>query len=146
MVIQKTPVATTRPKAMMLHGVLALVITSDTQTIISPWACQLIVLETNPLKVMTDIAIHAIVIALILVVTLMIDMIAEHTIASQLLVTAKAKTTMRNIAANLDQCQGHNHGPILVILEVQDMIMVITFIMMTPGEGNSHNHPLPSLA
>ncbi len=54
---------------------------------------------------MMNIALHAIIVALILVATLMIDMIAGNTIASQLLVTAKAKTTMPNIEADLDQGQ-----------------------------------------
>ncbi len=94
---------------------------------------------------MTDVAIHVIVIALVLVATLVIDMIAGNVITSQLLVTAKAKTTMLNTAASLDQEHNHDQGPIHVTLKALDTTMVITFIMMTPGEGNGHNHPLPSL-
>ncbi len=86
---QKTSVTTARPKAMALHGVPALVITSDTPTII-----------TNPLEMMTDIAIHPIVIALIVVAALVINMIAGNLIASQLLMTARAIDTMPNIEAN----------------------------------------------
>ncbi len=98
MVIEKTSVTTARPKAITLHGVPALIITLDTPTIISPKACQLVVLKTNPLEIMMDIVIHKIVIPLILIATLVIDMITENIIASQLLVTAKAKTTMPNTA------------------------------------------------
>ena len=39
MVEQKTSITTARPKAMTLHGVPAIVITSDTPTIVSPLAC-----------------------------------------------------------------------------------------------------------
>ncbi len=81
---------------MTLHGVPALVITLDTSTIISPLAHQLIILEADPLKIVTDIAIHAIVVALILVAPLMINMITENAIRSQLLVIARAKITMPN--------------------------------------------------
>ncbi len=122
----------------MLHGVPALVITSDTPIIVSPRACQLIILETDPLKIVTDIIIHAIVVALVLVATLMINMIAGNAITSQTLMTAKAKTTMLNMETDLDQGHNHDQGPVLVILEAQDTIMVFTFIMMTPGEGNRH--------
>ncbi len=52
---------------------------------------------------------------------------------------------MTNIKANLDQDNDHNQGPLLVILKAQDTTMVITDIMMTPGEGNSHNCLLPTL-
>ncbi len=51
---------------------------------------------------MTDITIQVIVIALILIAALVIDMIAGNAIASQLLMTARAKVTMPNIATNLD--------------------------------------------
>ncbi len=52
---------------------------------------------------------------------------------------------MPNVEANLDQDHNNNQGPVLVILEAKHTIMVITYIMMTPGEGNSHAHPLPLL-
>ncbi len=104
-VAQKAFVITARPKAMMWHGTLVLIINLDTQTIVSPWDHRLVILVTSPLVIMMDIALHAIIVALILVATLMIDMIAGNTIASQLLVTAKAKTTMPNIEADLDQGQ-----------------------------------------
>ncbi len=67
---------------MTLHGVLALVITSDTPTIVSLRAHQLIVLRINPLAIMMDITVHTIVIVLILVATLMINMIAGNAISS----------------------------------------------------------------
>ena len=53
---------------------------------------------------------------------------------------------MPNIKANLGQNHDHNQGLVLVILEAQDTTMVITDIMMTLGEGNSHAHLLPSPA
>ncbi len=93
-----------------------------------------------------DIAIHMIVIALILDATFMIYMIAENVIASQLLVTARAKVTMPNIKANLDRDHDHDQVPVLVILEAQDTTMVITYVIMTPGEGNGHACLFPSLA
>ncbi len=71
--MQKISVATAQPKAVTLHGVHALVITSDTPTIVSPRAHQLIILKTNPLKIVMDIALHAIVVALILAATLMLS-------------------------------------------------------------------------
>ncbi len=72
--VQKTFVATARLKAMALHGVPAIVITSDTMAIVSPWSHQLIILETNPPKIVMDVAIHTIVIAIILVAALVIGM------------------------------------------------------------------------
>ncbi len=53
---------------------------------------------------------------------------------------------MLNTETDLDQGHLHNQGPVLVILEAQDTTMVITFIMMLPGEGSDHAHLLPSLA
>ncbi len=66
--------------------------------------------------------------------------------ASQLLMIARAKVTLLNTKANLDQDHNHNQGPILVTLKAQGTIMVTTFIIMITGGGNSHTHPLPSLA
>ncbi len=59
-----------------------------------------------------------IIVALVLVATLVIDMIAGNVIASQMLVIAKAKNTMPNIKANLDQGHDHdhNHCPVLMTL------------------------------
>ncbi len=71
----------------------------------------------KPFEIMTDIAIHAIVVALVLVAACMINMIAGTTITSQLLVTTKAKVTMPNKETNLDQGHNHNQGPVLVVLE-----------------------------
>ncbi len=73
---------------------------------------------------------------------LVIDMIIGIVIASQLLVTAKAKVTMLNTATNLDQNHDCNHGPVLVILKDRDTIMVTSFIMMTTGVENGCAHPL----
>ncbi len=56
-----------------------------------------------------DIAVHAIVIALILVAALVINMITGNAITSQLLVTTRA--------TNLDQDHDHDQGPVLMILE-----------------------------
>ncbi len=108
--MQKTSVTTARPKAMILHGVPALFITSDTPTIVSPQACWLIILKTNHLEMMMDIAIHKIVVAFILIATLVINMIAGNSITSQMLVTAWAKVTMPNIKAILGQNHDHNQG------------------------------------
>ncbi len=117
MVVKKTSVTTAKPKAFMLHGFPAIVITADTPNIVSPLALLLVEIETNPLGIVTNIAIHTIAIVLILVATLVINMIAGNTIASQLPVTARANVTMQNTKANLDQDHDHNQGPILVILE-----------------------------
>ncbi len=146
--VQKTSVATARLKATMLHGVPALVKTSDTSTISSPQTHHLILCKTNPLKIMIDIAVKAIVVTLILVAALVIDMITGNAIASQLLATTRNKVTMPNIEADLDQYHNHNHdqGPVLVIFKVWDMTIVIAYIMMTPREGNGHTCLLPSLA
>ncbi len=73
-------------------------------------------------------------------------MITVNAIISQLLVTARGKFTMLNTTTDLDQEHNCNEDPFLMILKAQDTIMVTTFIMMTPGEGNSHFQPLPSLA
>ncbi len=130
----------------MLHGVPALVITSDIPIIVSPLACQLLVLEIKPLEIVTGIAIHTIIVALILEATLVIDTTAGNVITSQLLVTTKAKVTMLNTKVDPDQDHIHDQGPVLVLLQARGTIMVTTFVMMTLGEGNSHAHPLPSLA
>ncbi len=82
MVVQKTSVATARSKAVMLNGVHAPIITSDTPIIVSRWAHQLIIIETDPLEIVTDTVIHMIVVAVILVTTLVIDMITGNAITS----------------------------------------------------------------
>ncbi len=146
MVVKKTSVATARPKVMTSHGAHAFVITLDTQTIVSPQACWLVVLRINPLNIVMDIAMHVIIVALVLVAALLIDMIAEPVITSWLLAPAKAKFTIPNTKTDLDQGCNHDQGHILVILKAWDTIMVTTFIMMTPGEGNGHSNSLPSLA
>ncbi len=63
-------------------------------------------------------------------------MIAATAIASQLLVTPRAKTTMPN--------NWTAQGPVLMILDAQDTTMAPTFTTMTPGEGVGHAHPSPS--
>ncbi len=93
---------------------------------------------------MTSIATHATVVALR--AALVIDMIAEDAIANQQLMTTKAKVTMPISTTNPDQDHNRNQGPVLVILDPQDMIMVTIFMMMTPGGGNRHTHLLLSLA
>ncbi len=85
-----------------------------------------------------SIAIHAIAVALEAI--LVINMITGTAIASQPLVTIKAKVTMPNTTANLDLNHDHNQGPIPVILKARDTIMVTTFIMMTIGAENGHVH------
>ncbi len=93
--------------------------------------------------IVTSIATHATVIALEAV--LVINMTTGTVIASQLLVTAKARVTIPNTVTDPDQEHDCNQGPILIILEAQDTIMVTTFMMMTTGEGNGRAHPLPPL-
>ncbi len=143
LVTQKISVSTVNLKVMTSHGVHALVIILDTQTIVNPQTCQPIILETNPLVIAMNIATHAIVI--ILGATLVIDMITENAITSHQLVTTWAKVTMPNTATNPDQEHNHNHGPVLMILEPQDTIMVNIFMMMIPGEGIGKTQPLLSL-
>ncbi len=77
-------------------------------------------------------------IVIILEADLVIDMITGTMIASQLLVTAKAKVTMLNTMTNPDQDHNCNQGPVLMPLKAQDTIMVTTFIMMTTGAENGH--------
>ncbi len=93
--------------------------------------------------IVTSIATCAIVVALEAV--LVINMNTGTAIASQPLMTTKAKVTMPNTVTNLDQEHDHNQGPILVTLEVHDMIMVTTFIMMPTGKGNGCAQVLLSL-
>ena len=83
---------------------------------------------------MTVPTMYVIIIIPILQAALVIVMIAGTMIASQLLVTAKAKVTMLHTKTNPDQELDHNQGPCLVILKTQDTIMVTTFIMMTLQE------------
>ncbi len=90
--------------------------------------------------IMMITATHMIVIALKAI--LVIDMITGTAIASQLLMTKKAKVTMPNTTTNLDLDQDHDQGPLPMILEAQDTIMVTTFIMMTTGVENGCAHPL----
>ncbi len=84
-------------------------------------------------------------IVVVLGAALVINMIAENAIASQLLVTARAKITMPNTKTDPDQEHDHNQGPVIVILETQDTIMVTIFMMMTPGGGIGKSQPLPPL-
>ncbi len=70
----------------------------------------------------------------------MINMIIGIVIASQPLVTTRAKVTMPNTVTDPDQDQDRDQGPVLVPLEAQDTIMVTTFIMMTTGAENGHVH------
>ncbi len=84
-------------------------------------------------------------IIIVLRATLVIDMITENVIASQQLVTTRAKVTMPNTVTDPDQEQYHNQGHVLVILEAKDMIMVTIFMMMTPGGGIGKSQPLPPL-
>ncbi len=142
-VAQKISVVTVNPKVMTLHGAHALVIIFDTQAIVSPWAHQPIFLKTSPLVIVTTIVKHTIVV--IVEAALQINMITEYAIASQLLATARAKVTMPNTLTNPDKEHNHNQGPVLVILEPQDTIMVTIFIMMTPGECIQNVQPLLSL-
>ncbi len=60
-------------------------------------------------------ATHVIVVALKAI--LMIDMITGTTIASQPLMTAKAKVAILNTVADLDLDHNPDQGPVLVILE-----------------------------
>ncbi len=100
MVIQKTAVTTVKTKVVTLHGVHALAIISDIQTIFGPQAFRPIGLETSLLMIMTSIATHTIVV--VLGAALMIDTIIENAITSQLLVIAKAKVTMPKPVTNPD--------------------------------------------
>ncbi len=131
-VAQETSVATASLTVTTWHGTHVLVITFDIPTIVSPQACWSIVLKTSPLVIVMNIATHAINIAL--EAALVIGMITGIVIASQPLVITKARVTMLNTVANLDQSHNQDQGPVLVILEAQDTIMITTFIMMTTGE------------
>ncbi len=93
---------------------------------------------------MTTITKHGIAVALEAV--LMIDMIIGTAIASQPLVTAKAKVTMPNTVTDPDQDHDRDQGPVLVPLEAQDTIMVTTFIMMTTGAEHGCVHLFLPLA
>ncbi len=53
---------------------------------------------------------------------------------------------MLNIEADLGQDHNHDQCPICMTLNAQDTTMVITYIAMTPWEGNRHAHLFPSLA
>lgn len=86
-----------------------------------------------------------IAVALVLIAALVIDMIVGTTITNQALVIARAKVTILNIVTDLDQEHNHHQGPLLMILEPQDTIIVTIFMLMTPEEGNRHTLPLPSL-
>ncbi len=79
---------------------------------------------------------------IILRAVLVINMITRTAIASQLLVTTKAKVTMLNTETNPDPDHDCDQGPVLVPLEAQDTVMVTTFIMMTAGAENSRVCPL----
>ncbi len=94
---------------MTLHGVHALIIILDIQTIISPRACRPIILESSPLVIVTNIATHVIV--MVLGAALKTDMVAGNAIASQQLVTARAKVTMPNSATDPDQEHDCDQGP-----------------------------------
>ncbi len=98
---------------------------------------------SSPLVIVTSIATQTIVVAL--QATVMMDMIAENLIASLQLVTSRAKVSMPNTVTDPDQERDRIQDPILMTLKNQDMIMVTIFMMMTPGERNSHLHPLLSL-
>ncbi len=65
--------------------------------------------------IVTSVSTCAIVVAL--EVVLMIDMTTETAIASQPLVTAKAKVTMPNTVTDLDHEHDHNQDPALMTLE-----------------------------
>ncbi len=93
---------------------------------------------------MTTITNHGI--AVVLEAVLMIDMIIGTVIASQPLVTAKAKVTMPNTMTDPDQDHDRDQGPVLVPLEAQDTVMVTTFIMMTTGAENGRVHLFLPLA
>ncbi len=114
--------------------------TFDIPTIVSPQACQQIILRTSPLVIMTSIATSTIIVALEAV--LVINMTTGTAIVSQPLMTAEAKVTMPNTVTDLDQEHDYDQGPILVTLEAQDTIMVTTFIIMTTGEENRRFHLL----
>ncbi len=144
-IAQKTSVAIVRLMVMMLHGAHTLNIILDIQAIVSQWALRFTVLETSLLVIMMGISTHAIIVVLILRAALVINMIAETAIASHKLVTARVKLTMPNPATDPDQEHDCNQGPVLVILEPQDMIMVTIFMMTTTGERNRDTHPLLSL-
>ncbi len=76
----------------------------------------------------------------------MIVMIIGIVIASQLLVTTRAKVTMPNTGADPDQDHDRDQGPVLVPLKARDTIMVTTFIMMATGAENGHVHQYLPLA
>ncbi len=89
-----------------------------------------------------DISIHTLVIVLALIAALVINIIAGNLITA---CDRKGQSYHANIKAKLDQDNDHNQGPVLMILKAQDKTMVITYIMMTPEDGNGHAHMLPSL-
>ncbi len=106
----------------MLHGVHVLVKISDIPVILCPQACQPIVLGISPLVILMTIVTNANI--FVLRATLVIDMITGNAIASQQLMTTMAKVPMPNTVTNPDQEQDRNQGPVLVIPEAQDMIIV----------------------
>lgn len=87
---------------MTLNGAPVIITTLDTLTIVSPRARGPIVLKIT-IGIVTRIAKHAIVFALALVAVLVIAMITEIAITSQMLVIPKAKTTMPNTETDPDQ-------------------------------------------
>ncbi len=90
--------------------------------------------------IVMNIATHANVVTLKAV--LVIGMITGTAIASQPLMTAKAKATMPNTVTGLDQDHNYDQSLVLMTLEDQDTIMVTTYIMMTTVVEVRRAHPL----